>query len=606
MSVTLDLQKYAPLLRQLHSDQLDALQSFLERAQNDEDIEYVIQWVAYPEIWKQPPVSFDTFIDAKEFLNAGDVIYPNIRKIVNDILRGKYTEAVIVAGIGSGKTTSAELLACYLTHKLLCMRDLYSYYKLAKDKPIALINMGITATQALEVGFKGIVNFMKNSSWFMSFSPILHEGSIRFQPVNILLLSGNSKATTPLGYNVFYGFLDEAAFYLNNENKNVAEDIYSSLQRRVVSRFGYDGLVVLVSSPKYENDFIMKKLDEAKKSPDLIYGIQIPTWKSKPVKKDAELKSFFFDVKEEKVLAQKPTFTDKIGYLSASGFDYSARVWEIPGEYKKSFRQNPQKAKRDFAAMPAKTVAAFMPQKDFILAMFNGEESPVKIGAPYDFKERPLRTEYYIHVDLANNKNGKGDKGGFAMAHFDRWETDKETGEQEPVVVIDLAEQLEAGPTGEIEFSDVRQKIYTLKKMGYNIKLVTFDQFQSVDSQQILRRKGVRSGLLSVDRTIDPYDTFKVLIYDGRVICHEQEKLKEELMGLEEIKGKVDHPPNGSKDIADAACGAVFNVMIKGLGSGLNMATINAMTAIPVHLMNKEQKTAYYIRLQERKEEGSL
>ena len=98
--------------------------------------------------------------------------------------------------------------------------------------------MGISAQQAKSVVFTGIRNMVTGSPFFMQFNPSVLTGTILFKQEKIILISGNSKATTALGYNVFAGVLDEAAFYMDNSERAVAQDIYESLQRRIVSRFG--------------------------------------------------------------------------------------------------------------------------------------------------------------------------------------------------------------------------------------------------------------------------------------------------------------------------------------------------------------------------------
>jgi len=58
--------------------------------------------------------------------------------------------------------------------------------------------MGINATQALEVVFTGIKSFIESAPFFQQFMPNIQSGSIRFTKQKILLVSGNSRATTPL------------------------------------------------------------------------------------------------------------------------------------------------------------------------------------------------------------------------------------------------------------------------------------------------------------------------------------------------------------------------------------------------------------------------
>ena len=205
----------------------------------------------------------------------------------------------------------------------------------------------------------------------------------------------------------------------------------------------------------------------------------------------------------------------------------------------------PSKNEENYVALASATIETFMPHPDIIKAMSTSDPSPIKPGGGYEFTGRPLRVSYYVHIDLALNINGKGDCAGFAMAHFDGYEINKITGEKQKRVVVDIAEQIKAGVTGQIEFSNVRNRVYALKKMGYNIVLVTLDQFQSADTISIFRSKGIRAEYLSVDRTIEPYNTLKEVINSGRIKCHQADILFEELRRLEITKAsKVDHPPS--------------------------------------------------------------
>ena len=47
--------------------------------------------------------------------------------------------------------------------------------------------------------------------------------------------------------------------------------------------------------------------------------------------------------------------------------------------------------------------------------------------------------------------------------------------EKRPKIFIDLMMQIKARPKDEIQFEEVRQIIYKLKDIGYNIHLITFD-----------------------------------------------------------------------------------------------------------------------------------
>lgn len=584
---------------------------------NDEDIEHFIAYLNAPHIWREPMVSLDTFLDSKYYLGIGDEVFPEMRKQAKSIIDGGFQQAAVVAGIGAGKTTLSEILVCYEAHKLLCLRDPHKYFHMADDKPISIMNMGTSATQALDNAFAGIKKLISTSTFFKKQHPLILSGRIRFRDQNILLLSGNSKSTTALGYNIFCAVLDEAAFFLDTDLKNVAGEIYTAMQRRIVSRFGKHGLLIMISSPNYEGDFIMNKLEESKQFPNIIYSCQLPTWKCKPKDPDDERPDFYFNHRKGIIYDEEPV---GFGSISRVGdpFDSLQEIWEIPGAFKDSFVQDPEKAKRDFAAVPSKSIAAFMPNVDLIRQMFTEEETPLQSDMTYIFPESPLRTNYYIHIDLALNRNGKGDHAGFAMVHFDGWELNEKTGENQKHVVVDLAERISAGPTGEIEFQDVRNRVYLLHDMGFNIKMVTLDSFQSADTMQKLKRKGMRSEYLSVDRTIEPYQTLKELIYTGSIKCHKSEILLEELSRLEISKSsKVDHAPGSSKDVADAVCGAVFSCIV-ATGSQIGMTTgsyyavkdkkgnvLKAPVTKP-GLNDTQKKIEYYQRLQSWVDRGIL
>ena len=59
----------------------------------------------------------------------------------------------------------------------------------------------------------------------------------------------------------------------------------------------------------------------------------------------------------------------------------------------------------------------------------------------------------------------------------------------------------------------------------------------------------------------------------GRCRLPHNPLLVQELSRLELVKGKkVDHPPHGSKDLADAVCGAVFNAFREGSYGGFTFS----------------------------------
>jgi hypothetical protein len=74
-----------------------------------------------------------------------------------------------------------------------------------------------------------------------------------------------------------------------------------------------------------------------------------------------------------------------------------------------------------------------------------------------------------------------------------------------------------------------------------------------------LKVYGINTEILSVAKK--HYEDFAMIITEERVHGPRIELLTEELLQLRIIKGKVDHPRKGSKDLADAVCGAIYNAI---------------------------------------------
>jgi hypothetical protein len=126
----------------------------------------------------------------------------------------------------------------------------------------------------------------------------------------------------------------------------------------------------------------------------------------------------------------------------------------------------------------------------------------------------------------------------------------------------------------EIILSDVRQLIYHLRDdRGFRIKKVTMDGFQSTDSLQQFRKRRIEADYVSVDKTTLPYEDLREAFYENRIefppyITYMFRGAKErveiatqELLRLQFDGRKVDHPTDGSKDVADAMAGVTYTLM---------------------------------------------
>lgn len=348
--------------------------------------------------------------------------------------------------------------------------------------------------------------------------------------------SGHSEQEGLEGYNLLVAILDEIdAFKSKRETTTraslrepkTAEVIYEALSTTVQSRFPGVGKTILLSWPRYAGSFIQRKVQEGFADPRVFVSVAT-TWDANPIK-----------TKEM---------------------------------YAHEYERNPVRARAKYECKPPHSLEAFFKDEAKVLRAFQAQrDQGGKLAALPNARPSPVSTKrallgwfrgqpgfnYYIHVDLGLTR----DRAGLAMAHHAGWEKIEVEGKayDVPKVYLDLVTGFEAPPGGEVDFSQVRQMIFSLKDRSFKIAGVTFDGWQSVDSLQILNKAGIEADTFSVDRNTAAYDTLQELIYGGRLEGYFHPLLIEELLQLSMVYGrKVDHPEGGSKDLADAVAGAVF------------------------------------------------
>jgi hypothetical protein len=78
---------------------------------------------------------------------------------------------------------------------------------------------------------------------------------------------------------------------------------------------------------------------------------------------------------------------------------------------------------------------------------------------------------------------------------------------------------------------------------------------------QQLKQYGINTEILSVAKK--HYDDMAMIVLEERLKGPHIPLLIDELLQLKIMRDKVDHPRKGSKDLADAVCGSVFNAISK-------------------------------------------
>ena len=542
---------------------------------------------------KAYPVSIREFITSPNYLNQADSIYPKILEELEALnnppvaglthgqrIGSQYTEAVFTGGIGVGKSHAALLTLAYHLYILSCLDNPQTLFDLDPSSEILFIFQTVNATLAKQLDYARFKAMIERSPYFQNRFTYNREidSELRF-PNRIIVRPVTGLESGTIGQNIYAAILDEVNFLeitehskknMDGEEYDQAVQLYNSIASRRKSRFMKQGrtlgMLCLVSSKRYPNQFTDRKVAQAKKELQTtgktsIYVYDKRRWDIKPDDYCGEtFKVFVGDItRKPRILLDEgtPDATDEM-------------IVDIPIEYRAEFENDIMRALREVAGLSTLAVHPFMPNTEAVSACFGHHPSILSeestgftqklIALPNHIHNPDERR--FVHVDLALTTDSAGVVCGYVNG-FKKVKRGDETTETLPIITIDFALEVRPPQGGEIQISRIRELIYAMRdKLGINVHWVTFDQYQSADSIQVLRRKGFTTGIQSMDKTPIPYEVLKQALYDGRVIAPAHQKLQQELLALEfnVKKNKVDHTSQSSKDISDALAGVVFGL----------------------------------------------
>lgn len=524
--------------------------------------------------FEQKPVSIEEFVTSEKFLNlpvlsehqytmlkASTQIYKKETLLTlygqeDGSRRWKQTcnEVIFQLGKGSGKDFVSTIACAYVVYLLLCLNDPAKYYGKPPGDAIDIINIAINAVQANRVFFKGFLTRIELSPWFQG-KYVAKANSIEFDKA-ITVHSGHSQRESWEGYNVLIVFLDEISGFdmestSGNEQAKTAGAIYRMYRGSVDSRFPDYGKVILLSFPRYKNDFIQQRYDEVVAEKEIVM-------RSHEFKIDADMPD---DVEENKFVVEWEE-DHIISYTVPRVFALKRPTWEVNPtrkieDFTVAFYTDPVDALSRFACMPPDAVDAFFKSREKIEAAFNNPNSGVSESGRFADWFQPQEDHlYFVHVDLAQ----KHDHCAVALSHVESWvqmKIGEKMTEAAAKVIVDAVRWWTPTSDKSVDFSEVKDYILQLKSRGFNLRMVTFDRWNSFDLMNELKVYGINTEILSVAKK--HYEDFAMVITEERVHGPRIELLTEELLQLRIIKGKVDHPRKGSKDLADAVCGAIYN-----------------------------------------------
>lgn len=551
----------------------------------------------------QMPVTIDEFIQSPEFLGDQVSCWPALLKDLEemnpDILAGEpqINEYLDAGATGTGKSFKATVTQAYQLYWLTCLRQPHTLWGIRKTDPIIFMFQSVSeriTKRVLYEPFRAMFTAMPYAQRWIQYdkhkeSELILDGGIQVVPALAVVQS-------MVGQAIISGILDEVNFMNVVEHSSTvmdgaamggrfdqAEVAHSTMTRRrkgrFISRGPVPGCVAVLSSTRYKDDFLDRRIASAERNGETKPGEGVKVYRRKQYEVQPQER---YSGETFRVLVgtdQYPTRILEDGEEPGTDYPENGQVENVPIEYYYEFRNSPENALRDVIGVATNTISPFITQRHKVVeAIIRGREEPhnlrpwvdkqnvdlVDDGMP-QIKEENLPDDRdeprFVHVDLSLAK----DRCGIAIAKIADYVdvmSDEGVAETQPLIEVEMAISIRPHKQEHIDIAEVRKWLMQLVAFyDINIYMVSYDGFQSAESIQVWRRAGIRSEMVSTERTMEPYNYLRSSFYQDRIAMVDNEEARLELVNLEyyEKKDKVDHPPRGANDIADAICGAVYS-----------------------------------------------
>lgn len=547
--------------------------------------------------YREIPVDIETFITDDRYLgrawkdSTGKLkMYPYWMGVLKDLFPNNIDTSVnnlIESGArGLGKSEiAAGAVSLYLMYRVLCLKNPLEHFGLKPTEKICFAYMNIKLELAEDIGISKLQKTVQLSPWFMSKGSMSQRNGRPYwnppEPIQIII---GSQSSDVIGQPIFFALFDEISFIRNmdiDRQKAIAIDMVDTALGGMKTRFIVGGknptLMTLASSKRSEKSFLEQHMkDKLKSEKENVIIVDEPVWKVKP---KGTYSDETFKVALGNKFLQSQVISDDEDENTWLSKGY--KILNVPIDFKANFIDDIDRALCDFAGISSSDISTYInganlfetiheeyqnPFMNDVLEIGNAKEDTAQYYNFFDLtkiQKEMMSKPLYVHLDMSIS----GDMTGIAGV----WIKGKKVttdGQPSKDLMFKLAFSVSIkAPKGrQISFEKNRNFIRWLKQSGFKVKGITSDTFQAYDLQQQLNAEGFNCDILSVDRVdsdhiCKPYQYFRSTIYEKRIEMYNSKRLNEEITSLERnnSSGKIDHPPNGHKDVSDAVCGAVFN-----------------------------------------------
>ena len=601
MSNEIDLKILDSLSPEERTLALEILKEYSQDGQSTllEDLKY--------SDFEEVPVDILTFISDERYLGRGlysvdeytgerkCTVFPywldKLQEIFPDNITTRYNTVVLTGSIGLGKSFIAVICQLYLLYRMMCLKDPYTYYGLQPIDKITFSMLNVTLEAAAGVGWDKMQQLLQSSDWFMERGNMnASRTNPQWQPPKGIELVFGSSNRHVVGRALFSNFSDEVNFGVGNnveKQKAKLKKMISQIDARMISRFGKGTFLptmnIIASSKDSEQAFLesyieMKRQNESKTT--LI--VDEPQWVIRNDKGTPDDPGSFYVAVGNKFLAHEllpvGASEEEVNAYREKGYF----MLKVPPIYREAFEDNMDLALTDNAGISTSSSTKYIsgvrlnqakvdtyknPFMKDVIEVGNSPDDVTQYANFFDLSKvnpKDMTRPLFIHLDMSLS----GDKTGIAGVWITGKRPQKVGEEPSKELEFKLAFSVSVkAPKGfQVSFEKNRNFIRWLRDRGFAVKGISSDTYQSAQIQQQLKADGFNTKILSVDRidnstrTCLPYAFFKSAIYERHIqIYKDCPLLTEELVSLERLSdGHIDHPQNGSKDQADAACGAIF------------------------------------------------
>lgn len=337
------------------------------------------------------------------------------------------------------------------------------------------------------------------------------------EPIRIII---GSQADDVIGQPIYFAFFDEISFIRNQDidkQKEKAKNMVDTAIGGMFTRFIHNGknptLLAIGSSKRSEQSFMeeyIKLIAQNESNKALV--VDKPVWEVKPKGTYSE-ETFFIGVGNKflESIVIPDEDVDKLDLYKQKGY----QILEAPIDFKAKALEDLERTLCDFAGISSSSLNKYMsasivndvihseyknPFPD-IIETGNGKQDTAQYknffnlnNIPRELMSKPL----FVHLDMSIS----GDMTGIAGV----WITGKKPSSDPNQQAKDLNFRLAfstsvKAPKGyQISFEKNRNFIRWLKEVGFRVRAITSDTFQSYDLQQQLSSEGFECSILSVDR----------------------------------------------------------------------------------------------------------